>query len=374
MAAQHQGLLRNVTEPLPSPARCESALTGRSINGQTDHVGSGARGWTSITQVTKGTTGPVPLPTLIGQADGEPEVTSPRRSTDGYRELWWDHLWYQMEEELICGACNMAFHSTGLLEKHKALFCIGSEVGNLRVQRTSSDTIMRNNKGGVDPKQMRTPELVQMRGQRRNVIRWRSVEAEPKSGRAEDKPVTGQTDGAALQNLTDEFHKLRMSIEENLPNWSKKTTDNEASGRHLGRSERLKEMREMATLHERQLALIHAHNQQLELQRDELAHQSWFCDFLDLVLGVDAFRRRAAWVAALYSEGQEVGPPTRCPPVQCLPSVSTLHHSLTPETVLSCWGQNSLYQDPHLLCLVVEVQAVEIWMFITRVFNLGSYG
>ncbi|GAA6221346.1 coiled-coil domain-containing protein 17 isoform X1 [Lates japonicus] len=178
-----------------------------------------------------------------------------------------------MEEELICGACNMAFHSTGLLEKHKALFCIGSEVGNLRVQRTSSDTIMRNNKGGVDPKQMRTPELVQMRGQRRNVIRWRSVEAEPKSGRAEDKPVTGQTDGAALQNLTDEFHKLRMSIEENLPNWSKKTTDNEASGRHLGRSERLKEMREMATLHERQLALIHAHNQQLELQRDELAHQ-----------------------------------------------------------------------------------------------------
>ncbi|XP_050933215.1 coiled-coil domain-containing protein 17 [Lates calcarifer] len=154
-----------------------------------------------------------------------------------------------MEEELICGACNMAFNSTGLLEKHKALFCIGSEVGNLRVQRTSSDTVMRNNRGGVDPKQMRTPELVQMRGQRRNVIRW-SVEAEPKSGRAEDKAATGQTDGAALQNLTDE-----------------------ASGRHLGHSERLKEMREMATLHERQLALIYAHNQQLELQRDELAHQ-----------------------------------------------------------------------------------------------------
>lgn len=42
----------------------------------------------------------------------------------------------------------------------------------------------------------------------------------------------------------------------------------QASGCRLGHSERLREMREMATLHERQLALIHAHNQQLEQQRD----------------------------------------------------------------------------------------------------------
>lgn len=42
----------------------------------------------------------------------------------------------------------------------------------------------------------------------------------------------------------------------------------QATGRQLGHSERLKEMREKAALHERQLALIHAHNQQLEQQRD----------------------------------------------------------------------------------------------------------
>ncbi|XP_056234600.1 coiled-coil domain-containing protein 17 [Seriola aureovittata] len=158
-----------------------------------------------------------------------------------------------MEEELICGACNMVFRSNELLGKHTALFCIGSEV----------------NGGGVDPKQTRTPDLsqvntsagmastqlnqhkyTQMRGQRRNVIRRRSVDAEPKAGKAEDKAASSQTDGAAVQNLTDE-----------------------ASGCHLGHSERLREMREMATLHERQLALIHAHNQQLEQQRDELAQQ-----------------------------------------------------------------------------------------------------
>uniref|UniRef100_A0A8C4HP84 Coiled-coil domain-containing protein 17 n=1 Tax=Dicentrarchus labrax TaxID=13489 RepID=A0A8C4HP84_DICLA len=178
-----------------------------------------------------------------------------------------------MERELICGDCNMVFRSTGLLEKHKALFCIGSEAGHLRVQRHSSELLVRDRPRCVDPKQTRTPDLVQLRGQRRNVTRWTSIDAKSKSARAEDKPATSQTDSAALQNLTDEFHKLRVSIEENLPNWSKRTTDTEASGRQLGHSERLKEMREMATLHERQLALIHAHNQQLEQQRDELAHQ-----------------------------------------------------------------------------------------------------
>ncbi|XP_069560950.1 coiled-coil domain-containing protein 17-like [Brachyistius frenatus] len=104
--------------------------------------------------------------------------------------------------ELICGDCNMMFHSSRLLEKHKALLCIGSEVEHLRVQRESSKPLIRNEAGGVEPQRTRSPDLVQ------------------------------------------------------------------ASVHQLGRSERLKEMREMATLHERQLSLIHAHNQQLEQQRD----------------------------------------------------------------------------------------------------------
>ncbi|XP_044217684.1 coiled-coil domain-containing protein 17 [Thunnus albacares] len=170
-----------------------------------------------------------------------------------------------MEEELICGVCHMVFRSTGLLEKHKALFCIGSEVGHLRVRRHSSEILIRDNAGDVHPKQTRTPDLVQLRGQWKNITRWRSVDAEPKSGKAEES--------AALQNLTDEFHKLRMSVEEILPNGSKRRTDTEACGRQLGHTDRLKEMREMAALHEHQLALIHAHNQQLEQQRDELALQ-----------------------------------------------------------------------------------------------------
>ncbi|KAM7388170.1 hypothetical protein PAMP_024368 [Pampus punctatissimus] len=171
-----------------------------------------------------------------------------------------------MEKELICGVCNMVFRSTGLLEKHKALLCIGSEVGHLRVRRHSSEILIRNNAGNVHPKQTRTPDLVQLRGQRRNITKWTSVDAEPKSRRADES--------AALQNLTDEFHKLRMSVEGIFPNWSKRSTNTEVCGRQpQGHTDRLKEMREMAAHHEHQLALIHAHNQQLEQQRDELALQ-----------------------------------------------------------------------------------------------------
>ncbi|KAK2908156.1 hypothetical protein Q8A73_009229 [Channa argus] len=164
----------------------------------------------------------------------------------------------------------MVFRSTGLLEKHKVLFCIGSESGGLRVQRHSSEDVPGNGGGGIDPKEARrSPELVQMRGQQRNIVRRRSVDAEPKSGRK----ATSQTNSAALQNLKDEFHNLRTSIQENMSNWSKRTTDTEVSGRQLGHSERLQQMREMAMLHERQLALIRVQHQQLEQQRDELAHQ-----------------------------------------------------------------------------------------------------
>lgn len=44
----------------------------------------------------------------------------------------------------------------------------------------------------------------QLRGHPRNVSRRRSVDAKPKSARAEDTAVTSQTASAAPQDLTDE--------------------------------------------------------------------------------------------------------------------------------------------------------------------------
>ncbi|XP_068176400.1 coiled-coil domain-containing protein 17-like [Antennarius striatus] len=177
-----------------------------------------------------------------------------------------------MERKLICSDCDMVFHSTGLLHKHKTLFCVWGEIGQLQVH--NSEEFLPDKPGCTDPTTTRTPEpQVQLRGQRRNTTGGRNVDAKPKSARAEDEPTAGQTGSAALQDLTDEFHKLRMSIEENLPNWSNRTGSAEARGNGLRRAERMEEMKDMATLHEHQLALIHAKGQQLEQQREELAHQ-----------------------------------------------------------------------------------------------------
>lgn len=56
----------------------------------------------------------------------------------------------------------MMFQSAGLLVKHKAKFCVGSEVPELRGQRHGSQIVQRNNGRGIDPRQTRTADLVQV--------------------------------------------------------------------------------------------------------------------------------------------------------------------------------------------------------------------
>ncbi|XP_029988573.1 coiled-coil domain-containing protein 17 [Sphaeramia orbicularis] len=168
-----------------------------------------------------------------------------------------------MEKGFICGACNMVFPSTELLEKHKAHLCIGRESAHFQVSRHNSEMVIRHNAEAAELKKTRTPDLVQLKGQRGNIIRWKSVDSEP--ARVEDKATTSQIDGAALKTLTDEVQQNRTNLHP--------SHHDRSCGRQLGHSERLKAMREMAERHEHQLALIHAHNQQLEQQRDELAQQ-----------------------------------------------------------------------------------------------------
>ncbi|XP_055364604.1 coiled-coil domain-containing protein 17 [Betta splendens] len=172
-----------------------------------------------------------------------------------------------MEKKLMCGECKMAFRSAELLAKHKAKFCVGSEVHHLRVHTHSSPVVLRNNGGAIEPRQTRTADLVQTGGQQRTTTGGRSTEAEPESSRGRNT-----ADGVAL--LTDQFQKLRVSIEETLIHTSKRASDAGVSGQQLGHSERLERMRDMATLHERQLAMIRVQHKQLEQQRDELSHQA----------------------------------------------------------------------------------------------------
>ncbi|XP_072539127.1 coiled-coil domain-containing protein 17 [Salminus brasiliensis] len=154
--------------------------------------------------------------------------------------------------EFSCCDCNMAFRSFGLLDKHKARFCIGSDFGDpvkLRRRPVESGNPEKAALGGLSPKRTHTPDLISLREQRNKLMRQKD--------RRETDPQDNMADSLVINKLTDEFHKLRISIEEGLP---RRFTERV-------HGERLREAREH---HGQKLAQIRAHNTQLEQQREEI--------------------------------------------------------------------------------------------------------
>ncbi|XP_073708239.1 coiled-coil domain-containing protein 17 [Garra rufa] len=154
--------------------------------------------------------------------------------------------------ELICRNCKMAFHSTALLDKHKAKFCIGTDLKDpipLWRQRRFTQT----KKAAVEtvhPTRARTPELIILKEQRNPQVNERES--------AQDN-VSGNT---ALNKLTEEFQKFRMSFEQNLPRRQTEVPEEPVSLQQ--RAE------EQKALHKEKLREIRAHNHHLEKQRQEI--------------------------------------------------------------------------------------------------------
>ncbi|XP_024276256.1 coiled-coil domain-containing protein 17 isoform X2 [Oncorhynchus tshawytscha] len=176
--------------------------------------------------------------------------------------------------EFRCRECSMAFRSLGLLEKHKALFCIGSSIGDPMVLRQEQPE-----RKGLYPKPARTPDLIRLREQRGmhlQNMQGRTNDTERRAGK-EDNLQGSVSESLALRNLTNEFHKLRMSIEgsmPNLPKWPIETEGLEDQVQVLGRKCAHRErLREMAEQHNQELAEIQTHNQLLEQQREDIAWQ-----------------------------------------------------------------------------------------------------
>ncbi|KAM9482376.1 coiled-coil domain-containing protein 17 [Clarias gariepinus] len=152
--------------------------------------------------------------------------------------------------EFSCPDCNMVFRSFGLLEKHKSRFCIGSAIGDPRELMKGRVEITQPEKldlRALHPRKTKTPELVHMREQRDKSLR--------------------QTESLALNKLTHEFHKLRMSVEECLP---RRHTEGMYPGRRCADGDRLKEACER---YEQKLAEIRARTTELEGQRKEIEQQ-----------------------------------------------------------------------------------------------------
>ncbi|KAG9277298.1 coiled-coil domain-containing protein 17 [Astyanax mexicanus] len=158
--------------------------------------------------------------------------------------------------ELTCCDCNMAFRSSGLLDKHKARFCIGSDcIGEpvrLRRRRVESSQPEKAALRELSPKRTQTPDLVSLREQRNKLLMQKD--------RRETDPQDSVAESMIINKLTDEFHKLRISIEENLP---RRRTERVHKERHW-------EAREH---YGQKLAQIRAHNTQLEQQKEEIERQ-----------------------------------------------------------------------------------------------------
>ncbi|XP_048055947.1 coiled-coil domain-containing protein 17 isoform X2 [Megalobrama amblycephala] len=156
--------------------------------------------------------------------------------------------------ELICRNCNMVFHSAGLLDKHKAKFCIGTDLKDSialwRGQRGFTQTENAAVKT-VHPTRARTPDLIILKEQRNRQMDQR-------------ESSRGNT---ALNKLTEEFTKLRISFEQNLPRTQTKVFEEQGSVQQKADEQRALDLHKD---HEQRLAEIRARNHQLEKEREDI--------------------------------------------------------------------------------------------------------
>ncbi|XP_051753965.1 coiled-coil domain-containing protein 17 isoform X2 [Ctenopharyngodon idella] len=156
--------------------------------------------------------------------------------------------------ELICRNCNMAFHSAGLLDKHKAKFCIGTDlkdpVALWRGQRGFTQTENAAVKM-VHPTRARTPDLIILKEQRNRQMDQRESSQE----------------NTVLNKLTEEFQKLRISFEQNLPRTQTKVFEEQGSLQQKADEQRALDLYKD---HEQRLAEIRTRNHQLEKEREDI--------------------------------------------------------------------------------------------------------
>ncbi|XP_063795456.1 uncharacterized protein LOC134957448 isoform X2 [Pseudophryne corroboree] len=174
---------------------------------------------------------------------------------------------------LRCHNCNMIFRSFPLLEKHKEKFCIGSQIGDPTV--LSSRYVApgaRVHLPGIDiPRMTETPEFKTRDSIARLMARENLLnEREQRLMGGYNGHMGSVSDSKALRNLTDEFHKLRKSLEVSVPTLRSFQLQGEPGLSLQWDREYRERMQDVAEAHERHLADIQARNQALEMQREEI--------------------------------------------------------------------------------------------------------
>nr|XP_042700972.1 coiled-coil domain-containing protein 17 isoform X2 [Chrysemys picta bellii] len=172
-----------------------------------------------------------------------------------------------------CPSCDMGFRSKHLLDKHMEKFCIGRQAAGdsfaLNARHREQGKKMPRNTDTPDhtQRQLGDPRVRRVRlGQQpqdflsdreRNLLGGYELKGSP-------------SDSRALRKLTEEFHKLRMSLEDTVPALQPLKPEEDA-GRRISHRQGYKErLQEIAKAHEHQMAAIQARNQHLEQQGEEI--------------------------------------------------------------------------------------------------------
>ncbi|XP_060629358.2 coiled-coil domain-containing protein 17 [Anolis sagrei] len=145
-----------------------------------------------------------------------------------------------------CPSCEMGFHSRKLLEKHMEKFCIGR------------DTTLYPEPEASKPKR----------------YHMKNLEDEENKQQGSDLRSLDHTGSLSnsqmLKKLTEEFQKMRMSLEDTLPAFrTLQTKDSDMQQIHY-QQEYWQRHQQIAEIHERQLADIQSRNQHLEQQKNEI--------------------------------------------------------------------------------------------------------
>ncbi|XP_056389055.1 coiled-coil domain-containing protein 17 isoform X2 [Hyla sarda] len=169
-----------------------------------------------------------------------------------------------------CHNCNMVFRSLLLLEKHREKFCIGSQIGDPTVlgpRYTGPHASgAREFPRLAETPDFKTRESIARLRARENLLNEREQRLIGEYG-----GTTGTlTDSKALTNLTEEFHKLRKSLEVSVPTLRTYQFQAEPGPSYHWDREYQERIQEMTEAHERHLADIHSRNQALEMQREEI--------------------------------------------------------------------------------------------------------
>ncbi|XP_043377543.1 coiled-coil domain-containing protein 17 isoform X3 [Chelonia mydas] len=176
-----------------------------------------------------------------------------------------------------CPSCDMGFRSKHLLDKHVEKFCIGSQAAGDSFSLHARHQEQHSLQGRKMPRNTETPDHTWRQLSDPRVRRVRLGQQPQDFLSHRERSLLGgyelkgsPSESQALRKLAEEFHKLRMSLEDTVPTLQPLKQEEDASRRISHQQGYRERLQEIAKAHEHQVADIQARNRHLEQQGEEI--------------------------------------------------------------------------------------------------------